>query len=244
MSVSLLTWEIPAATFLHLVLFSLMFVVGTCTQSQQPLFREEDVMIVEMAGPALLADRMPQKAERAPDSAPGENLDAPVPDAMALPTPDAKAKGDRTNDADRERLIDEMRKQAALRDLTAPLGTTDRAATSAEGTVNPDGVATSGVSDPELAKWVQKTRDAVLPNWNPIRSYCVANPGLVVQAAVPVAADGTLTDPPRVVKSSGNSSLDGSVLRAIEATAKFPPPPAKFADGLTGTVSMKCKDIL
>jgi outer membrane biosynthesis protein TonB len=244
-----LSWEIPISTFLHMVVFGLVVVVGQCTHASTPLFKDEDVMVVEMAGPAMLASRMPQKAERTPDVARGDptpsNEPPPNPDQMRFQTPDApKAKGDATADAEREALINEMRKQQALKDLSAPLGTNDRAASSPEGTANPDGATSSGVNDPELARWVKATRDVVLPNWHPVRTYCVTDPDLSVQASVSVGPDGSLTDKPKIVRPSGNASIDASMLRAIELTGRFPPPPAKYASGLTGTVQMKCKDIL
>jgi len=244
-----LSWEIPLSTFAHMVGFGLVAVVGQCTSAPAPLFKPEDVMIVEMSGAALLNSRMPQRAERTPDSAAGEvapsEAPPPNPDQMKFQTPDAPpAKGDPKADAEREKLINEMRKQAALKDLSAPLGTTDRAASSPEGSANPDGATSSGVHDPELARWVAKARQAVADHWHPLRATCLANPSLTTVIRAPVEADGRLSESPTIAQSSGNTSIDEAGRRAVESTGRLPPLPARFPDGLVGTIKFVCKESL
>lgn len=244
-----LSWEIPLSVLVHAVGFVAMFVVGECSHAPEPLFKDDEFMVVEMAGPALMTTRLPQKAERAPDpssGAPQAAVEPPPknPSDLAFQTPDAKApKGDPNADAKREALINEMRRQAALRDLTAPLGTEDRLATSPEGSATDYGTGSGAIGDPELRKWVEKAREAAAPNWHPIPTLCQANPGLEVKILVQTDGSGRPTTAPEVWKKSGNSSFDESARRAIEQTGSLPPLPAKYAGGFRGPVTFSCKDL-
>lgn len=244
-----LSWEILASTFVHLVGFATIFLAGQCTHASAPLFRPEDVMVVEMAGPAQLQTRMPQKAERTPDQAAGQDAPAPPeptnPDQMKFQTPDAPpTKGDPKADAEREKLINEMRKAAALKDLSAPIGANDRAATSPDGAANPDGATASGVNDPELARWIAKARQLAGDNWHPLRATCMASPTLTTVIRADVSASGKVVSRPEVAQSSGNASIDEAARRAVEITGTFPSPPAKFADGVFGSFKFVCKESL
>lgn len=245
-----LSWEVPASALLHGVMFSLLFVVGKCAgESEEPLFKQEEFMVVEMAGPAKMTTRLPQKAERAPDPVSGAPEPTPEPPPknpsdLAFQTPDAKQqKGEADAEARRQELINEMRRQAALRDLSAPLGTTDRQATSPDGVEGEAGTGTGAVGDPELRKWVEKARQAATPNWHPILSWCQQNPNLETQILVQTDAQGRPTAAPEVYKKSGNSSFDESARRAVEQTAAFPPLPPKYAGGFRGPVTFPCKDL-
>ena len=244
-----LSWEIIVSTFAHMVGFGMVALAGQCTHSSQPLFKPDDVMVVEMSGPALLETRMPQKAERTPDQASGQETPAPPepinPDQMKFETPDApKTKGDPKADAEREKLINEMRKAAALKDLSAAIGTTDRAASSPDGSANPTGATSSGMSDPELARWIAKARQLAGDNWHPLRATCLANPNLTTLVKADVDADGRITDRPEIAQPSGNGSVDEAARRAVEMTGSFPAPPAKFPDGLIGSFKFVCKESL
>ncbi len=244
-----LSWEIIVSTFFHMVAFGVVALSGQCTHTSAPLFAPEDVMVVEMSGPALLETRMPQKAERTPDAASGQDASAlpePTnPDQMKFETPDApKTKGDPKADAEREKLINEMRKAAALKDLSAPLGATDRAASSPDGSANPNGATSAGVNDPELARWVAKARQVTGDNWHPLRPTCLANPSLTTEITADVDGSGRITERPVIAKGSGNTSIDEAARRAVEMTGTLPPPPSRFPDGLKGTFKFVCKESL
>ena len=126
-------------------------VLGRCESRHEPLFRPEDVMTVEMAGPMAEVSRMPQKAERAPDPMTGSpnatELPPPNPSDMAFRTPDAPTtKG---IDAERQKLIDDMRRRALLDGLDdAPVGEVDRLPTGESGEGGPVQI---WVNDPETA---------------------------------------------------------------------------------------------
>jgi outer membrane biosynthesis protein TonB len=243
---SVVTWEIPASLMAHAALFALV-VLARCEAGKEPLFKAEDVMTVEMAGPVATATAMPQKAERAPDASRGAEkaVEAPPPNPsdMVYKTKDAPdVKGDAN--AERQRLIDEMKRRAMIEGLEdAPEGEVDRAPTGEGGEGGP---AQSGINDPETAKWQRAVQKAVNANWHPLMTICQQDPSLVTKIKVEVNMGGEKSGAPQMVKESGNASLDASSMRALEATATLPPPPAKFAasDGLYATLNFSCKDAL
>lgn len=242
------TWEVPLATLVHAAGFALVALVGQCTSAPAPLFKPEDVLVVEMAGELPRTSRMVQKAERTPDVAAGA-VPTPAepipPDQMALRDPKKEAAGDPAADRAREALIRELQKQAALKDLTAPLGDEDRAAASPDGVEGAEATFGSGrPTDPELAKWMAKARPVVQDGWKPLRATCAARPDAVMVIAVRVEGDGRVTGSPEVRTSSGDSSLDESARRAFLKASRLPALPAKFADGLAVDFRFACKDVL
>ena len=207
------------------------------------LFRSQ----VALSGPPKNVTKMPQKAERAPDAPKASAPDAPVPPPnasdMAFHTPDApKTKGDPNADAAMKKAMEELKMRQALQDLSAPIGTQDRAASSPDGEDEGSSSATSGIRDPETARWIEKARQAINANWHPLRSVCASNPRMEVVVQVPVDPSGNQTSSPEVVQRSGNVSFDEAARRATEATGRLPPPPAKYASGVTATLSFKGKD--
>lgn len=242
------TWEVPLATLLHAAGFALIARVGQCTSASAPLFKSEDVLVVEMAGELPRTNRMVQKAERTPDVAAGAVPTPTVPtppDSMALRDPKREAAGDPAADRAREALIRELRKQAALKDLSAPLGDEDRAAASPDGVDGATAALGSGrPTDPELARWWASARPVVQDGWKPLRSICTAHPELVTEVGARVEGDGRVTGTPRVLESSGDVSFDESARRALLKSNRLPPLPAKFADGLDVTLTFACKDVL
>ena len=200
-----------------------------------------------MSGPPKSDSRMVQKAERAPDAVRGATKPTadpppPNPSDMAYKTPEAPVtKGQQ--DAAMQKIMDDLRREKMVHDLSAPLGTTDRAASDPNG--SGDGsTATNGINDPELAKWMKKVDDKVRPNWHPLVATCQANPRLKVGIAVSLAGDGTVKDDPTVGKPSGNGSLDQSALRAVQQTGNLPPLPARFAGGLDANVIFDCSTVI
>lgn len=242
-----MTWEIPAAAFLHAVVFAVMFLMGNCGGAKEPLFKPEDAMIVQMAGP-LKAEGLPQLASRLPPPPKGSTTPTPTappppnPSDLAFQTKDApEEKGDPKADAKRQALIDEMRRAAALQDLSAPIGTEDRVATSPDGSAE-GGTGTGISTDPVMGAWSEKAKKAIEENWHPLASWCQSNSKLKVDLKLSVRGDGTQGDEPAIAKASGNVSFDESARRAAQQTAKLPPLPTKYAGGIGLILNFDCHD--
>lgn len=247
MKIPALLWEWPAALFAHGFVVLAVWIASYFGGPSEPLFKPEDVMVVSMSGPPKSDSRMVQKAERAPDALrgaakPTTDIPPPNPSDMAFKTPEAQVnKGQQ--DAAMQKIMDDLRREKLLKDLSAPLGTVDRAASDPAG--SGDGsTATSGVNDPETAKWIKKMEEKVAPNWHPLISTCQANPKLTVFVIVPMLPDGSIDGDLVIETSSGNSSLDQSALRAVQQTTNLPPPPAKFTSGVNGRVKFPCADVI
>lgn len=244
-----LSWEVPVSAFLHAAALAGVVLFGQCGGgSQEPLFTPEEVMTVELAGPMKQTTALPQRASRTPDpvaGTPEPTTPPPPPDRseLAFKTPEApKPTGDPKEDTRRQELINELRRQAALKDLSAPLGTVDRAATSAEGTSTEAGSGSGAPTDPELARWAEKAKQLISANWHPLQTLCQQKGSLQVDIHVSVNAAGEQLDTPTTKKTSGNVSFDESARRAAEMTTRLPPVPAKFPNGLGINLTFNCKD--
>lgn len=241
------SWEFLASTAVHVLGFAVVVVARCGHDASEPLFKPDEVMVVEMAGPPKNVTRLPQKAERAPDPVAGtKGAVEPTPQKqsdMAFETPDAKTKGEQTNNTERERLLADMRRRAMLDNLDAPVGQVDRAASSPDG-AGVGGEASAGVHDPEMAKWVMAARQRVGANWHPLLAICQKEPNLTVVVKVEVEPDGRRSGDPFVGTSSGNTSFDQAALRAVEMTASLPPVPAKYPNGITASIKFVAKEAL
>lgn len=235
------SWEWPLAGFGHLAVFAVV-AVSQCGAQPAPLFHPEDAIIVQLSGPPAAESRMPQKAERAPEVAQGAPTAelAPPPKASELSLPTEKpVKGAEPKNVQRDALMEELKREQLLRDLTADLGTVDRARTGdASDTIG--STSQSGVVDPQLAKWVQAANAIVAKNFHPLPAICAATPNIIATAAVRVAPDGSMTEEPELVMSSKNASYDASCLRAFSASGRLPPTPANHPQGLRGVLECPC----
>lgn len=268
----MLSPELLASLALHGLLAGSVLFLGRCVGDDappEPLLRPDEIIMVEMAGPAQNLTRMPQKAERAPDPPAAEEAPAPEPVVEEAPAPvademvlrdkkkeekkkrdeqakaDAKTKADAKAKADADKRRDELDREIRRRRLIegledAPVGKVDRAASSPDGSANATGAVGNGVKDPELAKWSDGARQKVQPNWTPIRAYC--KPGLVTLVLVGVDGQGNVVRAPKVHQASGNTGFDNAALRAVQATTKLPAPPARFASGLNGLIQFSSKE--
>ena len=129
----------------------------------------------------------------------------------------------------REELIRKAQREQLLKSLqNAPIGPTDREATSQEGTDKTlPGLPSADPSDPILAQYISQARDKIIPNWAPLPTLIESHPEYEVIIEVDVLADGTLKNP-KVVKKSGDASFDAAAIRAIYKTVTLPPPPEKW----------------
>lgn len=241
-----ITWEIPVALLAHVALAATV-AIGRCSSAEEPLFKPEDTIQVALSGPPKNVTRMPQKAERAPDAPKAPDVPQ-APDAppstnasdMAFKTDKAPpVKGDPNA---LQKAKDELRRRQALDSLDAPVGQVDRLASNPDGSEDAGSQATSGVNDPELARWTAKARELVGENWHPLPSICAANPGLDMLVAVELDANGNIIGAPTIKKKSGNASFDEASRRAVEATGALPKLPARFTHGLTATLKFTGKE--
>jgi protein TonB len=259
--------EFGISVAIHLAFGIAAAVLSNCEGGEPttPPAEKVEVIMVEMSGPAAGQARMPQKAERAPRPPAGDPDPTPPPPEpapkvqsdMVLKTPEApkkpgvKEKDPKADDARREELMKELRRKQLMDELRdAPLGKEDRAAATSGGTAGAKGATaggtgggsstSTGVNDPELARWTEAARLKVQPNWTPIRAYCKA--GRVARVAVKVDAGGNKTGKATIQQSSGDPGFDGAAVRAVESTPRLPAPPARFSNGLTGVVEFRAEE--
>jgi TonB family protein len=252
------TWEIGASLGIHVGLIGMMWIGSFLDRNTDPLFDPRDVMLVSAVALPKSLSRLPQRRERAPDPVRGHQKKAdapPIPPTasdMVRHDEDAKKhKGetrvkDRTSD--RADLLNKLKRDDLLRDLTAPEGTTDRSLTDPNGVDPKDAVigpVGSGRHDPVLGRYVAACTNRIKPNWRPLPSTIAAHPEFEVRVMVLVDAKGTITKP-RVLRGSGDSAFDRSAITAVMRTAKLPPPPPRYvaaaAQGVT--ITLAARDLL
>ncbi len=231
-----LTWEMGASLGVHAGALGIVLILQQCTPNT-PLFKPEDVMIVQaVALPKAVNNWLPDKPMHTPDPPKGQVADSPdvVPPTasdMVLHDEQAPKPKGAENEAERDQLLAQARKEALLRDMSTPEGPEDQVLHDPNG-VDPReailGVGV-GINDPALARWQAASRDKILPNWTPLPAVIAAHPEYAVQLVVRVSATGAMTDP-EIYKSSGDSAFDQTALRAIYKTATIVPPPAEYAD--------------
>lgn len=234
------TWEIPVALLGHALAGSVLLLIETCGGPEGPLINPDDVIVATAVGSLPKAPRT-QKAMRAKDPpkgapAPKEAAPPPPPTAsdMVLKKDDApQPKGapeptPRDRKDERDRLIAQQKRDALLRDMTADVGPRDQSAASPDGEEGAEAIAgATGAGDPELARYVESLRQAVLPNWAPLPSTIQNKPDLQVVVQVSVSASGVLSNT-KIVKGSGDASFDRTATLALVKTGSVPPPPEKW----------------
>jgi TonB family protein len=245
-----LTWEMGASLGLHAGALGIVLILQQCTPTT-PLFKPEDVMIVQaVALPKSVNDWLPDKPMHTPDPPKGAVPDSPdvvPPTASDMVFPDDKAPKPKgaENEAQRDQLLAEARKEALLRDMSTPEGPEDQVQHDPNGVDPREAILGIGVgiNDPELARWQAACRDKILPNWTPLPAVVAAHPNYVVQLVVRVAANGAMSNP-EVYQSSGDPSFDQTALRAIYKTATIVPPPAEYADSASRgvVITLAAKD--
>jgi len=231
------TWEIGASVGVHLFVAGILM-VGNLGGSDAPLFNPDDVMTVQAVALPKANRRMPDRPTRTPDPPKGDDMAAkatpPPPTAsdMALRKKTAKKKKGRTDRTSaREDLLNKLKREALLKDATAAIGAKDRVQTDKDGVDPKDaiiGPIGAGRMDPELARYVSKCRDRILPNWKPLPAILAAHPEYKVVVSVSVGQTGQLGKP-KIIKTSSDTSFDRSAISAVVRTARFPPPPPRYA---------------
>lgn len=252
------TWEVGASLGVHIGLIVLVWIGSMFDRNNEPLFNPDDVMMVSSVALPKATSRLAQRRERAPDPVRGHNKRAkapPIPKTasdMVRHDKDAKQHKGETTEADRTSdradLLNKIRRDDLLKDLSAPEGKTDRSLTDPNG-VNPEdaiiGPIGTGRYDPVLGRYVAECTNRIRPNWRPLPQTIAAHPDFEVRVMVLVAADGTLSKP-RIIKSSGDTAFDRSAITAVSRTGRFPPPPPSYvASAKKGvTITLAARDLL
>ncbi len=171
----------------------------------------------------------PKKEEPKKETPKPKKEDPKKEDPQKSPPKEEPKKSEPPKKDTREELIRKAQREQLLKSLqNAPVGPTDREATSQEGTDKTlPGLPSAEPSDPILAQYISQARDKIIPNWAPLPTLVEAHPEYEVIIEVEVLADGTLKNP-TVVKKSGDASFDAAAIRAIYKTVSLPPPPEKW----------------
>lgn len=262
-----LSWEIGASALVHVVMFAGAMLMRWEDDAKPPV-RPQEVIMVDLPGPAKSKTAIPQKAERTVDAvkgtaptppdpappapAPPKQSDLSFETPKAPPTPSksaATAQAAPKEDAKaaklREEMLADMRRRQLLQDMEAPVGKEDRAKASPNGTMSPDQAGSGKSANPsELAKWGAEARRRVNPNWHPITAICQQNPSLTAVIRVSVDGSGMQKEPPRVMESSGNVSADSWAMEAVEATKQLPATPGTHPEGWVVGLKFSCKEAL
>lgn len=200
-----------------------------------------------MPDPKKVEQKVDPKAKAAPPPPDPKAKAAKVdPKAKAGPTsekPDPKAEARAA--AAREAALRDAKRAALLASAASTVGTENRAATSMSGSATGTGAGAGNLNDPEMKKWQERAKKALIPNFTPLPSVVAAHPTYKVVVTVKVAADGTLSDP-EVSKSSGDPSFDNAAVNAVLKTGRVAAPPEAWrgsvADGVE--VEFRAKDAL
>lgn len=227
---------LPASLGLHGGVFGAILLSQLMRGAPEPLINPDEVMEVSLMAMPKQTTNMVQKATRTADPLEGSpDATEPLPPSdaeLALHTPDApENQGDKSKA--RDELMEQIRRDQARKDALAALGDADRARTDPDGVEGAEGSATGLVSDPKLAAYVEKVRQAILKNFNPIQTE-----KLVVIVNVTIDAEGRILEY-AVRKTSGNPSCDALALRTVMKTETLPPPPPEYMRGPTETLPIR-----
>ena len=168
-----------------------------------------------------------QKAEKKAPPPPPKASELKVPEKEPEPQKGKEVEKPKDRSRDREALLRKARKEALVKDPNAPIGDHDQARTSPDGTTDGPVGEASVSSDPETAKWWKVVQPTILSKWVIVEADRRKYAGKHITVHLRILPDGTLKDP-KVVQSSGSSSLDRAAVMAIYKAARVQPPPAKL----------------
>lgn len=196
----------------------------------------DDAIEVAIAVMPKSATQMAHKAMQAPPPSRAQPSEAPVkapapvnPSDLAVVTPDApevEGTADETAELDRQRRMAVAKAKMMAGAAEGPV---------TQSASDPDGVGDTELntgkagfaSDPEVARFLSKTRSVVMRNFRPLPTLATSNPDLRTVIRIWVDDTGRVTRYAEL-SASGNLSWDKAAERAIEATTAVAPPPAKM----------------
>ncbi|HEX2956894.1 MAG TPA: TonB family protein [Chitinispirillaceae bacterium] len=199
----------PGATAVISIIVHLLLIVGVpltakLVWSQKKFERPKTFQLVTAPIPA------PKRTVKTPDAVEQQvarketkKKAAPLP-AKNVPKNNSSAQKEREAARPKDTNLDEL--TSLLEEIPAPAR-----------------VSTEG--DFKYPWYLINVQQKLEKNWNP----STENHQLKVQVSFTIDRSGMISEP-RIVKSSGNSTLDNLALRAIKLSAPFPPLPPGFSE--------------
>lgn len=148
-----------------------------------------------------------------------EEIAKPVP----LPVPDKKAI-DLERKKAQQKAMEKLEAMEALKNMEEE-EEKERAEAkkgAVAGNIANPGNALTGILQNQISSYIVQVKDHVNNNWN--LPQWMANANLKAQALVMIDARGIVTHR-SIVKTSGNSGFDETILTAIDRSSPFPAPP-------------------
>ena len=214
-------------------MIALSFLMSLLSPPPAPLITPDESMEVAVVSMAK-SQGLPTLAMHAPRAS-----GAPTPSDVPPPVqqsdlafkdpnnPEPKPMGTPDDDARRQELMDEMRRNNLMGSLDGPEGPEDRQATSPDGADGGSGT-TLGRNDPYAAA----LRKAYDPWFQPLPS--LRGKGLIAKVLIKADASGHVLET-SLKQSSGNASWDRAALAAAEGLTDIPaPPPERVAAVASG----------
>lgn len=171
----------------------------------------------------------PEKKEVPPPPTPKVILPKKEPDTINLDKVKSKERSALEKLKTMEAL-EKIKKEVAQEKRPAPV-TPDPAATATtpakiKGNVLSPGTALTGLSKLQHDTYLSDLDSHIKANW--ALPEWLANRDLKAQARVYIDSHGAILSR-KITKSSGNPAYDAEVLKTIDVSAPFPPPPEKFS---------------
>ncbi len=175
--------------------------------------------------PPSLPNKEVAKPVNIPPPTPPKEVPAPtptVPVAPVMPTVDKNALELERKKA-QQKAVDRLKALDAVSQIEeSEMQEREKEATAVAGNVESAGNALSGIRQNQISSYISQVKDHVNKNWN-IPQW-MADAHLKAEAIVLLDANGVVIQR-RIVKTSGNSSFDDSILTAIDQSSPFPAPP-------------------
>lgn len=221
---------------LHALIFSLFFLKSVFFTHEA--INYEAAVRVDLVGlpDKIEPTKLPEKAREAAKPAPAPSPVAKPVEKKPVPAPVVKKEPDTINlqkQKSRERAaMDRLKAMEALDKIkddvakeNAPKKSAPAAAPKLKGNILSPGTALTGLSKLQHDTYVADLDAHIKQNWS--LPEWLAKKDFKAQVRVRIDDHGNIISR-QIVKSSGNSSYDAEVLKTVDRSAPFPPPPEKF----------------
>ena len=176
-----------------------------------------------------LPEPMKTKEIAKPESKPKAELATPKAEPAPIPpaVPDKKAAELERKKA-QQKAVEKLEAMEALKALEEQEEEEEKEKAEAKqggvaGNIANPGNALTGILQNQISSYIAQVKDHVNNNWN--LPQWMANANYTAQALVMIDSKGIVTHR-NIIKSSGNSGFDESILAAIDRSSPFPAPPS------------------